>query len=570
MASMTGQESASAEAPLLGRPKFHRPMLIAVGLMTLGSGVVNIISAAGKSIPGRHNLLRGVFPLEFLHLSRFLALLIGFALVISSLNIFKRKKRAWALVLVLSALSVVFHLTKGLDYEEAALSLVLLGALVLARKSFTVKSSAPDLRSSLAGLLAAAAAAVLYGTVGFWLLDKRDFGLSFELTDAIRRTVSALAFVNDPDLIPRTHFARWFLNSLDLISAAAILYALYALFRPVIYRLATLPQERSRAAEILENHGRSSLDLFKLSPDKTYFFSASGRAFLAYRMARAFAVVLADPVGPEEEIPAVIRAFRGLCEENDWKLAFYETLPDFLPHYKAEGFKKLKIGDDAIVDLGQFSLDGKKMKHIRHYLNQVEKSETRWVYHEPPLPDEVLAGLRDVSDDWLKIPGRRERGFTVGVFAEKDIRPTPVFAAVGPDGRTLAFVNVVRSYAPGETTIDLMRHRRDAPDGIMDALFVKLFERQKERGFTRFSFGIAPMSGFREGEEAGAEERAVQYFLRRLNFLFSYSGLTQYKAKFATHWEPRYTIYRNVFDLPRLAIALARVSELKHGLIPHE
>ena len=136
-----------------------------------------------------------------------------------------------------------------------------------------------------------------------------------------------------------------------------------------------------------------------------------------------------------------------------------------------------------------------------------------------------------------------------------------------PDGKILAFMNILRSYAPGETTIDLMRHRRDAPHGIMDSLFAQLFERQRQRGFKRFSLGLAPLSGFREGEEAGAEERAVQYFLQRSNFLFSYSGLSDYKAKFATHWEPRYTIYRNVLDLPRLAVALLRVSGLKNGVV---
>jgi phosphatidylglycerol lysyltransferase len=287
-------------------------------------------------------------------------------------------------------------------------------------------------------------------------------------------------------------------------------------------------------------------------------------------MARHFAVVLADPVGPEEEIGVLIRAFRDLCDENDWKLAFYQTLPDFLPIYRQAGFKKMKVGDDAIVDLAAFSLDGKRMKHIRHALNQFEKTGFKAVHYEPPVPDEVLAGLREVSDDWLEIPGRRERGFTVGAFSEDEVRRTPVFAAVHPAGRILAFMNIIRSYAPGETSIDLMRHRRDAPDGIMDSLFIKLFERQRQQGFTRFSLGLAPLSGFREGEEAGAEERAVQYFLRRLEFLFSYSGLTDYKAKFATLWEPRYVVYRNVLDLPRLAVALVRVSGLRPGEVESE
>ena len=75
--------------------------------------------------------------------------------------------------------------------------------------------------------------------------------------------------------------------------------------------------------------------------------------------------------------------------------------------------------------------------------------------------------------------------------------------------------------------------------------------------------GMAPMAGFREKEEASKEERAVHYFLQRLNFLFSYQGLLHFKSKFATIWEPRYLIYRHVLDLPRIALAIAKVSEIR-------
>jgi phosphatidylglycerol lysyltransferase len=559
--TMVGLDHRRVLAAARRRP--GRLLVGAVGLITLGSGIIDIASAAGRSLPARMAVLRDVFPLEFVHVSRFLSLTIGFALAVASLQILKRKKRAFLLVTLLAGLSVVFHLTKGLDYEEAAASLLLMFVLFLARKSFTVKSGVPAPGSALAGAGLFAVAALFYGTLGFWLLDKQDFGIDFTVADGIRRTVAALTFNTDPALVARTRFAAWFLDSLDLISILALIYVLYGLFRPAFYRLRTLPQERARAAGILYAHGRSSLDPFKLAGDKTFHFSPSGGAFLAYRMARHFAVVLADPVGPKEEIGGLIRTFRDHCDENDWKLAFYQVLPDFLPLYREAGFKKIKVGDDAIVDLAAFTLDGKRMKHIRHALNQFEKLGFKAVYHEPPIPDEVLAGLREVSDDWLKIPGRRERGFTVGAFTDAEVRRTAVFAAVGPDERVLAFMNVIRSYAPGETTIDLMRHRRDAPSGIMDSLFVQLFERQRQQGFTRFSLGLAPLSGFQEGEEAGAEERAIQYFLRRSDFLFSYSGLTEYKGKFATHWEPRYVIYRNVLDLPRLAVALIRVSGLR-------
>jgi phosphatidylglycerol lysyltransferase len=548
-----------------------RPLLVWIAfLATLGSGLIDIYSVLGPALPGRHSLLREIFPLEFLHLSRSLTLLIGFALVISSINILKRKKRAFRFVLVLSLVSVVFHLTKGLDYEEALFSLVLAVILLVSRKDFKVRSSIPEWRGAILRLAVAVIVATGYGILGFYLLDKRDFGIDFTLVDSIRHTFAFLSLAGDPHLVSHTRYARWFLDSLSLISIAAVVYSLYAIFRPVVYRFRTLPHEREEAAAILKLHGRSSLELFKIWPDKSYFFSASRRSFLAYRVAANFALVLADPVGPDEEIREFIRGFSAHCEENDWRLAFHQTLPDFLPFYQELKFKKLKIGDEAIVDLREFALEGKRMKHLRHYVNQMEKMGMQVRFEEPPISAELMDQVKEVSDEWLKIPGRRERGFTMGTFDRHFLRSSPLALVADIQGRVRAFMNIIPSYCPGETTIDLMRHRKDAPDGVMDYLFIKLFARQKEKGFTRFNLGMAPMSGFQEGEDASAEERAVHYFLQRLNFLFSYTGLYQYKKKFATSWEPRYEIYQNVLDLPRLAYALNKVASVGGPEFPDE
>jgi phosphatidylglycerol lysyltransferase len=382
------------------------------------------------------------------------------------------------------------------------------------------------------------------------------------LGDALRRTLELFTLTVDPQLTPHTRYARWFLDSLILMTIAAIGYAGWALFRPVIYRFRTLPRERALAADIMVHYGRSSLDFFKLWPDKSYFFSPSHRCFLAYRVGGNFAVVLADPVGPEEEIEPTIGDFVELCRENDWGVAFYQALPDFLPVYRRLGFKKLKIGDEAVVDLTRFTLEGRAMRKFRHIISQLEKSGIHAFKYEPPLPEEALLQVKEVSDEWLQIPGRRERGFTLGMFEPNYVRSTPLFTAVDADHKILAFVNKVPSYRKGETTIDLMRHRINAPNGVMDYLLVRLFLHEKERGFQRFNLGMAPMAGFQEKEEASPAERAVHHFFQYLNFLFSYKGLRQYKAKFANFWEPRYLIYRNVLDLPRLALALGMISEL--------
>jgi len=533
-----------------------------VALVTLGSGLVNLYSVIGPGLEYRMRILLVIFPLEFLHFSRFLTLLIGFSLAFSSINIYRRKKRALLLVSILSFLSIIFHLTKALDYEEAIFSLVLLMMLFLTRKYFTVKSSFPDVRLEMTRLGFAVIIAFAYGVAGFWFLDLREFGVNFTIGDSIRKTMLFLSFHGDTCIHPHTHHARWFLDSLYLTSITAISYSLITLFRPVIYKYRTHPREGIQARNIVEKYGRSALDFFKYWPDKSYFFSSSQTCFIAFGMGGNYALALGDPVGPAEEIEDTIRGFKEFCSDNGWGLGFHQTLPDFLPVYQNLGFRKLKIGDEAIVDLTQFTLEGSDNKDFRNKIRKLEKTGIHIARYEPPLPESVLHEAQEDSEEWLQIPGRRERSFTLGQFEFHYIRSRPLFSAVDEGGKMLAFVNIIPSYHEGETTVDLMRHRIEIPNGIMDYLFLKNFQYCKEQGYRRFNLGLAPLSGFQETEDATLEERGIHYFVHRLNFLFSFTGLKQYKAKFATFWEPRYSIYQNPLDLPRLALALTRVSEI--------
>jgi phosphatidylglycerol lysyltransferase len=252
-----------------------------------------------------------------------------------------------------------------------------------------------------------------------------------------------------------------------------------------------------------------------------------------------------------------------MCRENDWGLAFHQTLPDFLPLYEKLGLKKLKIGDEAIVDLPKLTLSGKKGKTLRHTIRKMEEEGVHTACFEPPVQHEILSQAKEISDAWLDIQGRRERGFTLGAFEPEYVRGTPVFAALDRDERMLGFVNLIPSFKKGEATNDLMRRRSDAPNGVMDYVFIKLFQHLSEKGYTRFNLGMSPMAGFKEDEEPTPEERAIHFFFQRMNFLFSFKGLHAFKSKFATIWEPRFVVYQNIFDLPRHAIAINAISELR-------
>lgn len=537
--------------------------------VTFASGLMTLYSLISRT-PAQRRRLQEVFPLDFIHLSRFVTVILGFALVVSSINIYRRKKRAFYITCGLALLSIALHLipqggTRSMtDYTSAALSALLLVVIVSARRYFTVKSSLPDVRDAAVRVALAVGFALVYGIAGFFYLDVREFGINFTLLDSIRRTLLFYSLVGDPQIVPHTRYAAWFLDSLSMIGAMALLYSLFALFRPVLYRYATLPYERIEVKKIVERFGRSAQDYFKTWEDKSYFFSPARSSVIAYRVGGNFAVTLGDPVGPETEISDLVRDFMTMCDQNGWSFAFHQALPDFLPMYRRLGLKILKIGDDAIIELDKFSLNGKSAKKFRHTINLLEREGFGVRYYEAPISDDVLRKVKAVSDEWLQIPGRRERTFTLGQFIPSYVRSTPLFV-VERDEEILAFVNILPSPRKDETTIDLMRRTLDAPPGVMDYLIVKFCLFSRAWGFARFNLGMAPMSGFTSTEDATVEEKAVHYFFQRLNFLFNFRGLRDYKAKFATLWEPRFGVFRGVRNLPEYALAVWKVSTFEEG-----
>ncbi|MCM3904453.1 MAG: phosphatidylglycerol lysyltransferase domain-containing protein [Pyrinomonadaceae bacterium] len=540
-----------------------RILLSLVALCTAGSGLLNVYSVIGEGLATRTRLLEKIFPLEFQDFSRSLTLLVGFVLVVSSINIYRGKRRALRLVVAVSTMSIVFHLTKGLDYEEAFVSLTLITILLLTRKYFNVRSSTPSFAPAAIRAAAGFLLVLCYGVAGFLLLEEREFGFNFHLADALKHTLLVRSLVGDPKLAPQTGYAYWFGNSVYLMTFMAIAYAGLALFRPIVYRYRTLPLERLRAADLLSQYGRSSLDFFKLWPDKSYYSNDEDSCLIAYRVGNNYAVALSDPIGSEAKVEETVRGFMEFCYGNDWGVAFHQVLPDFLPIYERVGLRHLKIGDEAIVHLASFDLEGTARRNLRKTVRRFETNGYTMREYLPPIPDEILLQARSVSDDWLHLPGRRERQFSLGRFDEDYLRTTPIYLVIDASGKTVAFVNAVKSYRQGEATVDLMRHRGDAPNGTMDYLFTKLFLDCKARRFQQFSLGMAPFDGFRKSEHPAAEERAIDYLMRHLNFVFSYSGLHHFKAKFADAWEPRYLIYQNVLALPQVALALVKVSELR-------
>lgn len=528
-----------------------------ITLLTATAGIVNLLSAVTRGLPGQVKLLKPFLPFEYRASAHLFAALTGFFLLLLAVNLLRRKRTVWWVTIALLIVSILSHLTKGFNLEESLLSAVLLGQLVVMRDVFTAQSDRPSIAQGIRVLIAALIFTLMYGTLGFYLLD-RDYSADFNLRQALLQTFAMFLTDDNAGLEPTTRYGDFFANSIYIISIVTFSYALFMLLRPVLLRSTATERERQRATEIVAQHGRSSLARFALLEDKSYYFSPSGQSVIAYVPKGRGAIALGDPIGPTEDVGEAIVGFQQFCNRNDWYPAFYQTLSDYVPIYQSLGFQILQIGEEAIVDLKSFTLEGKAGKNLRSSVNKFIKLGYTVQFYQPPIASELLKQLRTVSDEWLRQVRGAEKKFSLGWFDESYLRSGEIAVVYASDGHIVAFANIVPEYQLNDITFDLMRHRTGIEHGTMDFLFISMLQHFKTQGYDGLNLGLVALSGVGQTRTASRLEKGIRYLYEHLNQFYNFKGLYTYKEKFHPHWEPRYLIYPNIITLPDVVVALVR------------
>ncbi len=527
-----------------------------VALLTALMGAINFLSAITPAMQYRLRLLEQYSPFTVTHGGHLTSALAGFALFLLSVSLWRRKQMGWLLTVIILILSIFVHLFKGLDYEEATLAALLAGLLIYLRPYFHARSDPPSIQQGLQVLFAALLFTLAYGVIGFYLLD-RHFRVHFGLWDAIRQTVVMFTQFYDPGLQPITGFGPYFAASIYAVGAATFGYAFVMLLRPVLNRRLATDEDRSRAWDIVRAHGRTALARYAVLEDKKFFFTPND-TLISYVVENRVALALGDPIGPSKDVANAISSFKSLCESNDWLPAFYQVLPDCLSDYKDADFESLLLGQEAIVDVSNFTLDGSENKTLRNGYNKLVRNGYHYDVVQPPFSPRMLRELNTISNEWLSSRGAAEMRFSLGWFDEEYLNTCPILLVRDREGFIEAFANVVTEFQNNSVAVDLMRHRAHVESGLMDFLFVSLLTWAKEQKYSTFNLGLSALSGVGEHSDAAPIERALRYIYTNVNRFYNFRGLHAFKEKFHPIWSPRYLIYPSPTSLPTVSVALIR------------
>ena len=465
-----------------------------------------------------------------------------------------RREALWLGVLVAGA-SAAVALIHDADILALVPSLAALAALTAAARRFPGRSDPRLARRALRLLVIGEGLVLVYATIGLYLLDT-NFRTATTLAESFREGFRMLFLLPPAAIQPVTAHGAWFLDSVRWLSVLVVAVAGARALAPAV-GLERRRRDREHAQRILERWATSSLAPFQLLDDKHWCFSGDGEALVGYALVGSTAVALGGPIGAPASRPAALSAFLEMCAEHAWMPVFHQVDASEHEALRGHDFQALKIGEEAVVPLADFTLAGRSMKSIRNIVNRATRDGLTVEELPRPLDDAAMEELRSVSDDWLGSSGHRERGFTLGGFDPDTLRESPVLAARDADGRLVAFVNVVPSYAGSIGNFDLMRRRTDAPRGTMEMLFVALIERFRSAGLEGMSLGLAPLAGVAGN---AAADRVIA-LARDHTSLFNFAGLQEFKAKWQPRWEPRYFAYPTTVGLPRAAAATALAGE---------
>lgn len=521
-------------------------------------GVVNILSVITPPLAERMRILSRFVPMNSINATNQFVLLTGFILLITSAYLMRGQRNAWLLAMVLSVLSLFGHMFKALDYEEAILAASVLLILAISVKQYRLKSNPKLVQLGFVSVVLVFAAIWIFGFVGFYFLDKKHFGFSFTTWQSLQLSAQNFILIGQDDLFPKTKFAHEFIRLMHTLGFIAWAFLAFVIVKPVLNRKRFLNTPGERARILLERFGNSPVDYFKIEGDKLLFFSDQAEGFVSYRISNGFAIVLEEPVCADENKIVVLREFDWHCRKMGLKTAFYRVDENSMSYFRSLQKRKLLIGQEAILEIEKFSLEGRDKKSLRNALNSLQKKGYVTQVVRAPIPPALISELKVLSDEWLNGYHKRELVFSQGMFCSK-IADHDIIIIRDSDQKLKAFLTIIPDFSPEEVTYDLIRKTMDAPSGCMDALIIKLINYAKEQGAKHLNLGLVPMAGIKEPDSTA--EQLINYAYQKLKRFRHYSGLRNFKEKYASVWHNKYLVYENDFDLLQLPIALNKVMQ---------
>lgn len=518
-------------------------------------GFINIISAWFSYDSFRFKFIKAIFDYQIISGSRYLVVMTGIVAILIAPRLYRQKRIAWYIAILLLAVSGIAHIVKGADIEESSLCILLLGILMPLYKYFYVKSDPIRVQRSGRILLGSIIFVLLYTFIGLhFFADK--LGLSTDLS--IWHTGFNALLFDVTNLNPTNIAARFFVDSILIVNSFSILIGLTLALSPVIVR--TFPEFSFKKLKIVaQKYATQPIQVFSLANDYMHFVQENGAGeYISYKVLDGVAMAIGNPCSASSS-ELIIDNWIKFSKEHDWIPASYQAQGEFLEVLKEKGFHSIPIGVEALIDLDTFTLEGKNMQDLRSAQNKAQRENIIIRNFEPADWEKVKA----LDKKWLKIHGEKEIGFAMGKSSLKYLSETRTILAFDKDGNLLGYLNNIELQGNNSRAVDLMRRDPDTHyKGVMESLFLNEILQAKADRKKYYDLGFSPLAQM----DKSLADNKIAFNLLKLIYekqrrYYDFQGLHHFKSKFMPIWEPSFLVYPSRRTLPKVLLALLNLNK---------
>ncbi len=567
MTEHSGSEMAAAAGPATRPPdrRHQQPWVpVTAALLALLIGLTYIIEGFRTRVLYSHlthplHRLTEIAPGVLTIAPRIAEVFIGLLLLMLSHGLRRRKRRAWEGAVLLLAASVVIHaIPAGRHLVPAIPAVVLLAILWFYRKQFYAIG---DPRTRWRALWVFGMLAVADVAIGFcYIAVTRGLDEDYTLGQRLQSVIYNLVGFSGPVHFTSETRGDVFAFLMAGLGIFTLVVVGYLFLRPAKRADRLSDGDANRIRGLLEKHGeRDSLGYFTLRSDKSVIWSATGKSCIGYRVLSGVMLASGDPIGDPEAWPGAISAFLDEAARHAWVPAVIGCSELGAETWCREdgGLTALELGDEAIVNIADFTLQGRSMRNVRQMVTRVcRHGYVAEVRRMGDIPRAEISSLIRQADSWRGSP--TERGFSmalgrVGTPGDENC----VIATATENGVLRAILHFVPWGADG-LSLDLMRRDRAAQPGLNDFLIVETIKSAENLGIKRVSLNFAVFrAALERGERIGAGPvlRAWRRILLFMSRWFQIESLYKFNAKFCPDWVPRFFVFTGTRDIPRISLA---------------
>ena len=555
--------------------KFKKNIPTIIGRLTYIVGLFDIFANIIRPFKLPAKRIDGYLPI-FINSTAFAtAVFTGLALLILARGLTRKKRRARNLAIIILAINLASDLFRFHYHPLQQLgAFLLLTLLILFRKEFYAISDPTTKFAPIRAFIYSILVMLLFGLVVIYFRHGDQIVGKPSFANVLLTVVEGMVGITGP-----VRFASDRIT--DTVGVALAAFGIFTLIFPLWLFVRPIKPEPKMSEDELElvkslvmrDEDQDSLGYFATRRDKSVIWSDNKKAGIAYRIQNGVMLASGDPFGEYSLWGETIEKFLAYSSLHAWTPAVMGA-SDRGGEVWVEKANMLAvdIGDEAIINVSDFTLEGRPMGNVRNMVNRVKKAGySTYSSRFGDLTPQVQEQLRGLTKKWRY--GVAERGFSMSMdhFGEK-IDNDAFITVAEINGEAKGILYFV-PWGKTKISLDRMQRERGADSGLNELMIAQTVAYASEHGITHISLNFAAFRSLFERADkisAGPITRTTRNLIRFASNWFQIESLYRFNAKFQPEWQTRYVIYPKASDLVRVGYSALRAEKFISGFGKHK